>query len=133
MQYTAINPKDGKKRTANQQLAWMYQCMETDAMNTMTNMIPEGYNVLLPVHDCLYLDKPLPSAVVVDIKWKLRQHYELLDFEGDAITPIHASGYVGKREQEALLREREHRQAMEAEAERAETYIVSADTMLLIG
>lgn len=121
-EYTEINPKDGKKRTKNQLLAWIYQRMESDAMNLMLGLIPDGYRVLLTVHDGVYLDKPLPSGVVVDIKIKLRQRYSLLDFAGSHISPIHAPAYVSDTakayEHEQLL----HRARLEEEERLAEEY-----------
>lgn len=119
-QYTEINPKDGTKRTRNQKLAWIYQCMESDARAQFEKMIPDTYQVKLLVHDCVYLDKPLSSPNIANIKFALQDRYALLNFEGDEIIPIHARGFVGSREREMQQVAIAHQLAIEAEEARAE-------------
>jgi hypothetical protein len=111
--YTQINPKDNKKRTKNQKLAWIYQCMESHALGLLYEAVPEAYKVKLMVHDCLYLEKPLPWQHVDDVNWKLSQSYALLTFEHDVIVPIHS-------ERERQKNEQEHRQHMELERRTAQ-------------
>ena len=106
--YTQLNPKDGKKRTKNQKLAWIYQCMESHALGLFVGMVPEQCNVKLMVHDCLYLKQSLPAQHLADIKWKLSQSYSLLNFEHDAIVPIHTDGFVCQAEHEIRNHQKEH-------------------------
>ncbi|TDK63706.1 hypothetical protein [Sapientia aquatica] len=117
--YAEINPKDKTKRTKNQKLAWLYQCLESGALNMFVNMIPENYKIKLLVHDCAYLDKPLSAQQIADIKYALMCRYEFLNFEGDAIIPIHASDYVCKYDQDIDRAESDHRAHMVVENSRA--------------
>ncbi len=125
--YTEINPKDGTKRTKNQKLAWLYQCMESDALSMFVSMIPEDYKIKLLVHDCVYLDRPLSPEHIADIKYVLISKYEFLNFEGDAIMPIHASDYVSKHDQDAELFESQHRSHIAAENSSADSQSSSLD------
>ena len=122
MHYCIVNPKDDKKRNTNQKLAWLYQCMESHAMGVFLQTIPDNYKVKLMVHDCIYLDRPLTAHHVADIAYKLRLHYALLSFEGDAIVPIHASGFVGTHDRQVLQDEDAHRARIVAEAAQAASY-----------
>lgn len=92
--YSEINPKDNTKRTKNQKLAWIYQCLESDALKLLVSLIPKAYNVKLLVHDCVYTEQRLATQTLDDIAYGLRQKYPLLSFEGDEIKPIHAADFV---------------------------------------
>ena len=118
--YTQINPKDNKKRTKNQKLAWIYQCLESHALGLFAGAVPAAYEIKLMVHDCLYLKRPLPAHHLADIKWKLSQTYSLLNFEHDVIVPIHAEGFVGRAEREMRLHEQEHSQHIAEEGRDAD-------------
>ena len=120
--YTQINPKDGKKRTKNQKLAWIYQCMESHALGLFANMIPAECNVRLLVHDCVYVEQRLPSAVLQDIKWKLSQTYSLLNCEHDAIIPIHAEHFKHSRQQVIEQLQTDHRRDIAAQERDAQAY-----------
>ena len=128
--YNPINPKDGKKRSRNQKLAWIYQCLESHALALFAHSIPSNYKKLLLVHDCIYLDKPLPAQHIADIKWKLDQAYPLLNFEHEAIIPIHAAKDHGMHERQLLLNEQVHRQQLAAEEERAKHWVPGADSIV---
>jgi hypothetical protein len=109
--YSAINPKDQRKRNKRQLLAWVYQCMERAALDALVESVPESYELKLVVHDCIYLDRPLSAPVLADVKWKLRQQFSALNFEGEAIVPIHSGDWVDQaqqREVEGLDRHRVH-------------------------
>ena len=132
--YTHINPKDGKKRTKNQKLAWIYQCLESHALGLFVDMVPEECNVKLMVHDCLYLQTPLSSQHFADIHWKLSQAYPLLTFEHDAIVPIHAEGFIGRAEREMLQRKQDHKlfilqQSFQADKSVAQGYVPVGSTV----
>ena len=120
--YTHINPKDGKKRTKNQKLAWIYQCLESHALGLFVGMVPDACNVKLMVHDCLYLQRPLSSQHFTDIHWKLSQVYPLLTFEHDVIVPIHAEGFIGHAERELLQQEQDHKQHIASERRDADKF-----------
>ncbi len=131
--YTEVNPKDGTKRTKNQKLAWLYQCMESDALDAIVNLIPEGYKIKLLVHDCVYLDRRITSQHIADIKWALQNRYALLNFVGEEIVPIHASAFVSKREQEIANFEQEHWAAIAADTELADAFYGDRDHPFLRG
>lgn len=97
--YSAINPKNQRKRNKRQLLAWVYQCMERAALDAFVETVPETYEVKLLVHDCVYLDRPLTLPVLADAKWKLQQKFSALNFEGDAIVPIRAVDWEAQAEQ----------------------------------
>lgn len=120
--YTQINPKDGKKRTKNQKLAWIYQCLESQALSVFVKSLPPAYDIRLKVHDCLYLTQKLSAPDLANIKFKLLQESSLLNFEHDEIIPIHAPSFVHSRERELLRLEQEHRQRIAEETIRAANY-----------
>lgn len=88
--YSSIDPKTQKKRNKNQKLAWIYQAFERIALDIVINNVPNKFDLLLPVHDCVYIKHALPSQVILDIKNELREKFELLDFDQELIIPIHA-------------------------------------------
>lgn len=107
--YNETNPKDGIKRTKNQKLAWIYQCLESDALKVFASLIPEAYNVKLLVHDCVYVEQRLASQTLNDIAYGLRQKYPLLSFEGEKITPIQTADFVSAKDREIDRFEKEHK------------------------
>lgn len=92
--YNSINPRDQRKRNKRQLLAWVYQCMERAALDTLVEAMPDSYQVKLLVHDCIYLDRPLAAHDLADIKWRLQEIFPGLNFEGDAVVPIHADDWI---------------------------------------
>ena len=120
--YTQINPKDGKKRTKNQKLAWIYQCMESHALGLFVDMVPDACKIKLMVHDCLYMQRPLATQHFADIHWKLSQSYPLLTFEHDAIVPIHAEGFTGHAEREMQQQEQDHKLHIASERRDADKF-----------
>ena len=121
--YRNIDPKDGSKRTKNQMLAWIYQRLETQVMQEFIEMLPCDYTVLLTVHDCVYLDKKLHSSTTQDIKYKLRSKYELVDFEGEKITPIHTPGYVSTKQREHDHAIQQHKAFIAQQVQATKSYI----------
>ena len=89
--YNATDPKTGRRRTRNQKLAWIYQACERTALDVVIDKMPQGYQMLLPVHDCLYIRQELPAEVAKDLKVEIRGLFELLDFEQEDVIPIHAA------------------------------------------
>lgn len=116
---TEIDPKDGTKRTKNQKLAWLYQRLETFAMEQFIERVPVECKPLLVVHDCLYLDRPIPSSQLVDIKLELREMFPTLDVEGEWVVAIHAPGYVTQCVQATREADAAHRARIAAEEQRA--------------
>lgn len=119
---TQLDPKDGTKRTKNQKLAWLYQRLETFAMEQLIERIPPGCKPLLVVHDCLYLDRPIPTAQLVDIKRALQEWCPTLDVEGESVVPIHAPGYIAQYVQASREAEAEHGARIAAEEQWAAFY-----------
>lgn len=119
---TEFDPKDGTKRTKNQKLAWLYQRLETFAMEEFIARIPAECRQLLLVHDCIYLDKPIPSAQLVDIKLELREMFPALDVDGEWVFPIHAPGYVAQGAQAAREADAAHKARIAAEERKAMSY-----------
>jgi hypothetical protein len=90
--YAALDSKTQKKRSKNQKLAWIYQACERMALDIVIDKMPNRFDQLLPVHDCVYIKQSLPAHVVLDLKFELRDLFPLLDFEQELIFPIHAAG-----------------------------------------
>lgn len=88
--YNALDSKTQKKRSKNQKLAWIYQACERMALDIVIDKMPNRFDLLLPVHDCVYIKQSLPAHVVLDLKFELRDLFPLLDFEQELIFPIHA-------------------------------------------
>ena len=84
--YTCIDPKRGTKRSKAQKLAWIYQCMESVALQRFVDLSPE--TPLLAAHDCLYFKNKLPLSLEIDIRYKLNQEFSLLHFEHEEVKPI---------------------------------------------
>jgi hypothetical protein len=89
--YAALDTKTQKKRSKNQKLAWIYQACERMALDIVIGKMPNGYLMLLPVHDCIYIKQELPAQVVLDLKYEIRYLFPLLDFEQELIIPIHSA------------------------------------------
>lgn len=89
--YAALDTKTQKKRSKNQKLAWIYQACERMALDIVIGKMPNGYLMLLPVHDCIYIKQELPAQVVLDLKYEIRNLFPLLDFEQELIIPIHSA------------------------------------------
>jgi hypothetical protein len=120
--YTQINPKDDKKRTKNQKLAWIYQCMESHALGMFVESVPADYKIMLMVHDCLYLKKQLPLQQLNDIRWKLAQVYPLLNFEHNVIVPIHADGFISRSERNKKQQVETHEEFIAEQERKASGY-----------
>jgi len=115
--YNNISPKTQTKRTKNQKLAWLYQACERMALDMVIDKMPSAFVMQLPVHDCMYLQQPLPAHVALDLKTELRTVFELLDFEQEKIMPIHARDDHSMFTADWESAEAEHRQHTQ-EAER---------------
>jgi hypothetical protein len=130
--YTEIDPKHGTKRTKSQKLAWVYQCMESDALNTFVTLLPSSHPAKLLVHDCVYLDKRLPLHIQADIKLALQQRYALLNFEGEAIVPIHASNFIYRHDRVCNAFAHAHASHIAAEEVAAQLHFDATQTRSLI-
>lgn len=105
--YSATDPRTGCKRTPNQKLAWIYQCLESAALQTFIDHADAS--PLLAAHDCLYFKHKIPASLTEDIAYLLSQRFELLRFEHEQITPIHAAEDHGMRNRHIAEGERMHR------------------------
>lgn len=87
--YHQHNP-EGRKRTRNQRLAWIYQNTEAYITSRFIDIVRErsGQEPLLSVHDCVYYKQKLPSSVVIDAQVILREEYQFIKIEHEPIYPI---------------------------------------------
>lgn len=107
--YSPVCPRTGKKRKADQKLAWIYQAMEADVIARFAAAVQEaGYDPILFVHDCLYFKHRLPEHILCKIIGELKADYPLLEFDHEAIHPIHADDYVDPVHSAAQQDEAEH-------------------------
>ncbi len=111
--YSNIDPKTGKKRTDRQKLAWIYQALESMAMQQFAEYAKQ--DALLTTHDCIYFKQKLPASIVVDATYLLQRTFPYLRFEHEAIYPIADEAQFDARFAEAELMEQEHRQRIEVE------------------
>lgn len=84
--YNDAHPKTGLKRSRAQKLAWIYQCMESEALRVFVSLLDE--TPLLTAHDCVFLRKRLALSIQQDVMYQLNQQFSLLTFEHDPVTPI---------------------------------------------
>ena len=112
--YTQINPKDGKKRTTNQKLAWIYQCLESYAIAWFVARLPADSGFLLTVHDCVYLKHQIMPTVAHDIRVDMAREFPLLNFEEERIIPIRASNKLSEQQEEQAHRERIRQEELRA-------------------
>ena len=84
--YSEIDPKTGKKRKERQKLAWIYQALESEAMQQFAEFAKQ--EALLTTHDCVYFKQKLPNSVVLDATYQLQEKFPYLRFEHKEIYPI---------------------------------------------
>ena len=118
--YSTINPKTGRNRNARQKLAWIYQALESKAMQQFAEFAKQ--EPLLTTHDCVYFKQKQPASVVVDATYQLQQTFPFLRFEHEAIYPIADDLHFAARFSEAERFERQHAQHIAEETKRAENY-----------
>ncbi len=119
---TALDPHTGHKRTKNQRLAWVYQRFETMAMELFREMVPSECRELLVVHDCVYLDHPIPAQHLTDIRVALSAMFPMLNVEGEWVTPIHTADFIEPSVLQAREGDAAHRARIAAEEQRAMFY-----------
>lgn len=96
-EYTSADPRsaDGRKRSTDQKLAWIYQVMESHAITLFaTEAKKAGYHPILFAHDCAYFKQKLPESLMADIMYELNRQFPLLAVEHEAVFPIHAADYI---------------------------------------
>jgi hypothetical protein len=118
--YSPTNPKTGRKRTPNQKLAWIYQCLESAALQTFLDAAAAA--PLLAAHDCLYFKHEIPASLTADIAHLLSQRFELLRFEHEPIFPIHATEDLLPRDWHILEEDLAHRALIAAQERAAISY-----------
>lgn len=118
--YSPTHPKTGAKRTKNQKLAWIYQCMEAEALRQFVELADA--EPLLTAHDCVYFKTQLPPSKTQDIAHLLAQQFELLRFEHEAVTPIHAVEEHCAANRAVDSRERQHRESIARQDQLAQNY-----------
>lgn len=122
-EYSKINPKDGKKRTNKQQLAWLYQALEFDAISRFAEL--SGQKALLTTHDCIYFKDKLKSETIVNAKLELQKTYQYLTFEEEEILPIVENEFKDKIYEERDNKVAEHKKRIAEETERAELHFMN--------
>ncbi len=119
-EYRPLDPKTGSKRTKNQKLAWIYQCLESEALKQFIDLA--GVDPLLAAHDCLYFEQQLPASKTADIAYRLSQQFNLLRFEHEKVMPIHAVEDHGKRDREIEDQVRAHKRNIAEHERQAASY-----------
>lgn len=122
--YSDVDPKTGKKRNVRQKLAWIYQALESKAMQQFCDFAQQPY--LLTTHDCVYFKQKLPASVVLDATVQLQDTFPFLRFEHEAIYPIADAAQFAARFNEADHFEEQHKQHIADETKRAENYCASS-------
>jgi hypothetical protein len=120
--YNPIDPSDGTKRTKNQKLAWIYQCFESHALSLFTGAV-KSQDAILHTHDCLYFKKKLPLSDMQNAAYALQKSYPLLQFEHEAIFPIHHNKDV--KVDNAVQQIDDHKQRMAQQELAAQGYTSS--------
>lgn len=111
--YSDINPKTGKKRNERQKLAWIYQALESEAMQQFAEIAKQ--EPLLTTHDCIYFKQKLPASVEADLNYLLKLEFPFLCFEHEAIYPIVEQEHFDARFADADRFVLEHLQHLEDE------------------
>jgi hypothetical protein len=112
--YTQID-KEGNKRNKNQKISWIYQVLESVALEILTSAIPSTHKTLLLVHDCVYLDNKLNDTIMADVIFKLDQQFPHLRMEHEQIDPIQTS-------KQSQVNINDHKQFMRNQERIAQTY-----------
>lgn len=105
-----------RSMSKNQVLAWLYQATESAIME-LTMQAIDSDNLLLRVHDCIYVKNPLPKDTIVTINHNLNEVYPGLIFECKRIQPVGT-----KTQPQALKPLTEHEKFIMEEERRAEEY-----------
>lgn len=71
------------------------------------------------MHDCVYLDHPIPARHLADIRVALSAMFPMLNVEGEWVTPIHTADFVRPSMLQAREEDAEHRARIAAEEQRA--------------
>lgn len=80
----------GRAKKDGRRLAWIYQNVESHLTRQAQELIHQatGQQPLMTVHDCLYYQQPIPASVLVDTQLALREQFEFVRLEHEAIWPI---------------------------------------------
>lgn len=106
----------GKKMSKNQVLAWLYQATESSIMELIIAEIPED-QLLLRVHDCIYVKNPISQDTIQNINYHLDKMYPQLKFDYARIQPVGT-----KTQPQALKPLTEHEKFIQEEERLAEEY-----------
>ena len=118
------NSRKGAKRTKNQRAAWIYQCLEADAMNKFIDYAKRyaGVDPLLTTHDCIYYKQKLPAETIKDITYMLREEYKYVQFEHEAVYPIRTEEDFARRFSDNEQAEMDHKQFIKEQEWKASGY-----------
>ena len=126
--YSKVNPKTGRNRNARQKLAWIYQALESMAMQQFAEFAKQ--EPLLTTHDCVYFKQKLPASVVLDATYQLQQTFPFLRFEHEDVYPIADAAQFAGRFEEPTLFEQQHEQHIADETKFAENYCATSSHWL---
>jgi len=102
---------NGRRKTVNQKLAWIYQNTEAYLTKKFIQLIESmtGLTPLMTVHDCVYYRQKLPTSAVIDCQIILREEYEYIRIEHEDIWPIGTDQQFNQRFEQDNLEEQEHK------------------------
>ena len=123
--YCDINPNNNKKRNDKQKLAWIYQGLESMAMQQFNDFAIEVQEIesLLTTHDCLYFKQRLTAESIKDINYHLNKTFQYLRFEHEEIYPIVEDEFFNARYSEQDMDSQRHKEFIINEQRRAESYV----------
>jgi hypothetical protein len=109
MTYSNIDPNSDplrpKKRTINQKLAWIYQVMESTAIQEFTALVADNQYPLLFAHDCVYFKNKIHTDKFATAMNELRKTFPLLKIEHQEIIPIYNSSNPKIKQYERAMEE----------------------------
>lgn len=123
-QYTSTLDNKRKKSTSRL-LAWIYQNMESYITDEFVKIVREkcGLEPLLTVHDCVYYKDPIPSSVVLDAMYLLREAFQFIKIDHEKIYPITTDDTFNNRFELTDQEEKEHKERIKQEEELAKGYV----------
>jgi hypothetical protein len=117
--------ENGRKKSRAQLHAWIYQNAEAYITDKFIAYVAEttGQEPLLTVHDCVYYRQPLPKSTLIDAQVLLRDEFEFVRLEHEAIYPIGTEQhYQSVIEQDAQF-EQQHREFIAEQERLAQGYV----------
>lgn len=108
--------------TVDDQLKWVHEAYESMILDKLVQLIPEQYEPIVTDRDCVYVRYSIPSDILVDIKYQIRELFPLIDFVKTHVIPIHLSDFKSKAEIEHESDLQLHRSRIIEDTELAKHY-----------